>query len=133
MIWWNTHSSKNRRRSMSPSRPRGKFFCDDLLKDVPVQAQIRHQALQLRVLIAQLPQLAQLLQSQPRILLLPQVKRLLADPMLAADLDYRVPRLRLPQHPQNLLFAVSSLRHLQALLSCPENHAWLRSLNFTAA
>jgi hypothetical protein len=42
---------------------------------------------------------------------------LLADPMLAADLDHRIPRLRLPQHPQNLLFAASSLRHLQALLS----------------
>jgi hypothetical protein len=25
------------------------FFCDDLLQDVPVQAQVRHQALQLRV------------------------------------------------------------------------------------
>ena len=82
-----------------------------------VQAQVRHQALQLRVLIAQLSQLAQLLQSHPRILLLPQVKRLLTDPMLAADFHHRVPRLRLPQHSQNLLFAVSSLRHLQALLS----------------
>src|SRR5580704_14032072 len=30
---------------------------------------------------------------------------------------HRVPRLRLPQHPQNLLFAAPSLPHLQALLS----------------
>jgi len=56
----------------SSRRPRGlTVFCDYLLKDVPVQAQVRHQALQLRAFIAQLPHFAQLLQSQPRVLLLP--------------------------------------------------------------
>lgn len=44
-------------------------------------------------------------------------KRLLADAMLAANLYYRVPRLRCPQHPQNLPFAVPTLPHIQALLS----------------
>src|ERR1700722_10251709 len=42
--------------------------------------------------------------------------------MRTADLHHRVPRLRLPQHPQNLLFAVSSLAHTGSPLLLPENH-----------
>jgi hypothetical protein len=60
--------------------------------------------------------------TQPSVLPLPQVKRLLADPVPAADLHHRVPRLCFPQHPQNRLFAVSSLRHLSVPLSSEENH-----------
>ncbi len=44
------------------------FFCDDLLKDVPIQTQIRHQTLQLRVLLAQLPQLPEFV-TCPRFLI----------------------------------------------------------------
>jgi hypothetical protein len=36
--------------------------------------------------------------------------------VLAADLNHRVARLRLPQYTQNLLFAMTLLRHLQAPL-----------------
>src|SRR5258705_11978688 len=53
--------------------------------------------------------------------------------MLAADLDHRVPRLRLPQQPQNLLFAVPRFAISMLSSLVPENHVRLRSLNFTAA
>jgi hypothetical protein len=36
------------------------LFCDDLLQHMPVETQVCYQALQLRVLLAQLAQLAQL-------------------------------------------------------------------------
>src|ERR1700675_232781 len=47
------------------------LFLHDLLQDVTVQREIRDQVLEFRVLLAQLPELAQLAQAQPRILLLP--------------------------------------------------------------
>ena len=47
------------------------LFLHDLLQDVTVQREIRDQVLKLAVLLAQLPELAQLAQAQPRILLLP--------------------------------------------------------------
>jgi hypothetical protein len=54
----------------------------DLLQDVAVQREIGHQPLQLTVLLTQLPQFPQLAQTQSGILLLPQVKRLLADRLI---------------------------------------------------
>ena len=47
---------------------------------------------------------------------LPQVEALLADPMLAANLDHRLARFRFPQNAQNLLFAVTALAHFPGLL-----------------
>jgi hypothetical protein len=57
---------------------------------VAVQTEVRYQALQLVVLFAKLTQFTQLVQAQARLLLLPQVKALLADPMLAANLNHRL-------------------------------------------
>ena len=73
------------------------FFSHDLLQYVPVQRQVRHQPFEFAVLLAQLPQLAQLAQCQPRVLLLPDVKRGLADPVLAADVGDLLSTLRLMQ------------------------------------
>jgi hypothetical protein len=98
-----------------------------------IQAQIRHQTLQLRVLLAQLPQLPQLVQPKTRVLLLPQVKRLLADPMLAADLHHHVARLRLTQYPQNLLFTVSALTHNRLSSRPSREPSQTKILNFNAA
>ena len=51
-----------------------------MVQDVSVQAQVRHQSLQLRVLVPQLTELPQFAQSKTGILLLPQIERLLAMP-----------------------------------------------------
>src|SRR5277367_2469346 len=72
--------------------------------------------LELGVLLAQLPELSQFAQSQSRILLLPDVVRRLADPVLAADVGHPGAALRLSQCPQDLLFSMSLLRHLRVLL-----------------
>src|SRR5271154_2481909 len=72
--------------------------------------------LELGVLLAQLSELTQFAQSQSRILLLPDVVRRLADPMLAADVGHPGAALRLSQCPQDLFFRMSLLRHLRVLL-----------------
>src|SRR5271167_5168245 len=72
--------------------------------------------LELGVLLAQLPELTQFVQTQSRILLLPDVIRRLADPVLAADVGHPGAALRLPQCPQDLLLPMSLLRHLRVLL-----------------
>jgi hypothetical protein len=100
---------------------------------VPVQAQVGHQSLQLRVLVSQLTELAQFAQPESGIPLLLQIERLLADAVLATDFHHAVPRLRFPQYPQDLLFAMSSLRHLAVLLPLAENHDRPLSLNFQMA
>ena len=64
------------------TRPHSSFL-HDLLQDVTVQREVRDQVLKLRVLLAQLPELAQLAQAQPRILLLPNVEGRFADPVFA--------------------------------------------------
>jgi hypothetical protein len=78
----------------------------DLLQDVPVKRQIRHQPLKLAVLLAQLAQLTRLAQRQSRVLLLPSVKVRVADPELATEITHLRARLSLPQCTQNLLHAV---------------------------
>ena len=88
----------------------------DLLQDVTVQREIRDQVLEFRVLLAQLPELAQFAQPQSRILLLPNVERGFADPVFAADVAHSAAALRLAQGPQDLLFRMSLLRHLRVLL-----------------
>src|SRR5277367_2293706 len=72
--------------------------------------------LELGVLLAQLSELTQFAQSQSRILLLPDVVRRLADPMLAADVRHPGAALRLSQCPQDLFLRMSLLRHLRVLL-----------------
>ena len=91
--------------------------CDDPLKDVTVKAQVRNQSLEFPVFLTQQPQLPQLVQAQLSLLLLPQGRTLLADSVLAADLNQYFAKLRFPKSPENLLFAARSLRHLLALLA----------------
>ena len=76
----------------------------DLLQDVRVQGEVGNQPLELAVLLAQLPQLAQ---TQIGVLLLPDLKGRVADAVLATDLAHPGAGFRLAQHPQNLLFAVT--------------------------
>src|SRR3569833_37970 len=109
------------------------LFCDDLLQDVPIEAEIGDQPLQLVVLFAQLTQLPQLVQTEPRILLLPEIKALLTDAVLAAYLDYSGTCFGFPQYAQNLLFRVSSLAHPDLLLVSPRQSRRPRSLNFRTA
>jgi hypothetical protein len=90
--------------------------------------QVRHQTLQLRVLVAQLPQFAQLLQSQARILLLPEIETLLADAMLAAASTTvspdsasrntrRISYSLCPRFPISKLSSLVSENHKKALIS----------------
>src|SRR5271168_5276112 len=72
--------------------------------------------LELGVLLAQLPELTQFAQSQSRILLLPDVVRRLADPVLAADVGHPGAALRLSQCPQDLFLRMSLVSHLRVLL-----------------
>src|ERR1700730_11894325 len=81
-----------------------------------VQREIRDQVLKLRVLLTQLPELAQLALAQSRILLLPNVERRFADPVLAADVGHSATAFRLAQCPQDLLFRMSLLSHPRVLL-----------------
>jgi hypothetical protein len=82
-----------------------------------IQRQIRYQPLQSRVLIAQLTQFTNLEQSEVPVPLLLNVKRRLANAHLPADIADRLPRLRLLQGEQDLLFG--KLRLLHRFLSLP--------------
>ena len=50
------------------------LFCDDFLQDVLVERQIRYEPLESRILGLELPKLAQLRDTQARVLILPDVK-----------------------------------------------------------
>ena len=93
------------------------LFCDDLLQDVAVEAQIRHQPLEFAILLAELPELPEFAQPQAGVFLLPHVERLLADGVFATHGDGRLAGLHLPEDPENLLFAASFLGHRHGLLS----------------
>src|ERR1700726_3263542 len=128
-----------RRRFASSAQARvddeaSQLFLHDLLQDVTVQREVRDQVLKLRVFLAQLPELAQLAQAQPPILLLPNVERGFADPVFAADVGHSGAAFRLPHCPQDLLFRMSLLRHLRVLLVlAPEDHACRFKLNLSLA
>lgn len=59
----------------------------------------------------------QLAQTKACILPLPQIKTLPADGMFTADLNHRCAGLCLSQYSQNLIFRMTLLRHVLALLS----------------
>jgi len=61
-----------------------------------IEREVGDQPLEFAVLVAQLPQLAQFTQSQAGVFLLPDVKRGLADAVLAANLVHPGAALRLP-------------------------------------
>jgi len=82
------HDAGSTRRSAGSTRqahaaPEAlQLFCDNLLQDMPIETEVRDQALQFAVLLAKLAQLPQLAQTQTGILPLPQIKALLADACL---------------------------------------------------
>src|SRR5208337_2818959 len=126
-------SPQRRLASSAPTRAGGEALqlsSDDLLQHVSVQRQIRHQPLELGVLLAQLPELAQLAQSQACVLLLPHVVRGFADAVLAAQLAYPRAAFCLVQRPQNRLFRVTSLRHPGPPSSRSEDHTCTSSEPF---
>src|SRR5262249_47437075 len=83
-----------------------------LMQDRLIQAQVRHQALELAILLPQLAQLAELADAQRPEALLPAVEGLLTDAHLAADLADRRARLGLTQGQGDLL--VGELARLHA-------------------
>ena len=59
---------------------------DDILQHLPVQAQVGHELLQLAVLFFKLLETPQFRDTEPDVLLLPTVERLLRNPHLSGDL-----------------------------------------------
>lgn len=116
------HDAGPTRRPARPTRQvravheASQLFRDNLLQNVAVQTQVRDQAHQLAVLIAELARFTQFAQTKNCLLLLQPIKALLANAMLAADLYHRCARLCFPKYPQDLLFAMTLPRHLPALL-----------------
>ncbi len=100
------------------------LFSDNLLQHVPIERQIGHEAFQLGILLTELPQFAQFAEAEPRILPLPHVERLLADPHLPADVHHGRAPLHLPQGGQYLFLGMpTSSCHRRVLLLCQEDHA----------
>src|SRR5882762_3289702 len=87
------------------------LFSDHLAQDVLIEREVGHQALEARVLIAQLAELADLGEPELRVLLLPQVKARLAHPELPAYICHRRPAFRLAQRHGNLLVGKSLALH----------------------
>src|SRR3984893_5828789 len=98
-----------------------------------VQREIRDQVLKLRVLLTQLPELAQLAQAQSRILLLPNVERGFADPVFPADVGHSAAALRLAQGPYSALPSVPSSPPACPPRARPQDHACRTKLNLSLA
>jgi hypothetical protein len=79
---------------------------------MPVEREIRYQALQLCVFIPQVTQFAQFIQPKPPILLLSQIEGRRTDSQLPAELRDGSACLHVAQCSQNLLFGMSFFRHL---------------------
>jgi len=103
--------------------PASPFFSKRLLEDRLVQAQIRHQSLQLAILLAQLPKLPQLCNAESAKVFSLTEERGLTDAQLSADLLHRRPHLRLPQRHRDLLFAELALAH-PSVFSSPDRESW---------
>ena len=99
---------------------------------MPVQTQVRLQTPQLRVLVTHLPKLPQLVQPQAGILLLPKVKRLLADPVLAADFQHRVTRVA-SRNTRRISYSLFPFLPITALLSSFQRTIPAKILNFNLA
>ena len=76
------------------SEPASLLLSEDLLQHHLVQRQIGHQTLELGVLLAKLAKRAQLVRQQVRVLLLPEVVRLLIDAELCGSPLPPVPQTR---------------------------------------
>src|SRR5262249_19254433 len=89
------------------------FFSKRLMQDRLIQAQVRHQALELAILLPQLAQLAELADAQRPEALLPAVEGLLTDAHLAADLADRRARLGPAQGQGDLLVGELARLHVR--------------------
>ena len=69
------------RDELAPPPRASELFCQDVLEDVLVQAQVRDQLLELAVLVLELLQPPQLADAEPAVHLLPAVERLLRNPI----------------------------------------------------
>jgi len=78
-------------------------FFSDVLQDRLVQAELRDQLLEPRVLLLQLLELAHLVGLHPRVLLLPAIERLLRNADLPNQVGHRHPKLGLFEHGDDLL------------------------------
>ena len=92
----------------------------DLGQNVLVERQVGDHALELGVLLAQLPQLPQLRRPEMAILLLPDVIGRLGDPQLAANIRHRGAALRLSQRIGDLLVRIPRALHRPRLLPAPQ-------------
>src|SRR6266581_751895 len=92
------------------------FFSERLGEHVLVEREVRHHALQPRVLVLELAQPAQLADAQVRVLLLPGVERGLTHAELPADVPGRRARLGLAQGVGDLLFGELRALHGPTLL-----------------
>ena len=81
------------------------------MEDVLVERQIRHRALQLRILLTELAQLEDLAHAEVGVFLLPDVERRLADAELPADIRHRDAAFGLPQRISTLLIGESQALH----------------------
>jgi hypothetical protein len=79
------------------------FAPEGLRQHVLVEREIGDQALQPRILILELPHASHLVDAEVPEALLPDVKRGLADPELAADVADRRPGIGLPERVGDLL------------------------------
>ena len=107
-------------RSTAPTPPArtaheaSDLFSYDLLEDVAIERQVRHQLLQFRILVTQRPQLADRGQAEAGKLLFLAVEGLLTDAEPATDLGDFLPALDLVQRVNDHLVAVSLTWHLAA-------------------
>src|SRR5215469_17138849 len=86
-------------------------FCESLAKCRHIEHRLRQQLLELAVFILECLQPAGVGHLHAAVLRTPRVKRRIADPVLAAQLDDRNARLVLLQHLDDLLLAEPSLAH----------------------
>src|SRR5262249_55730812 len=92
--------STRRAPAIGPALP---LFSERLLQDRLVECQVGDDLLQLAILLAELAQLADLGGAEIAEPLLPPVVGLLADPVLAAQLNHRHAAVPLPEDVHHLL------------------------------
>ena len=83
------------------------LFSDDLLQDVAIECEIRHQLFQLAVFVPERSQLADVLETDAGELLLPAVETLLADAEPATDVGDFFAGFDLPEGGEDGFVAVA--------------------------
>lgn len=87
------------------------LFFKDILQHLLVEREVRHQLLELMVLLLQLPQATELGVAETPVLLLPVVERSLTDTELTANFSDLRPGLGLAQCEDDLRFGELRLFH----------------------